>query len=125
MADQLFTSQAFDEILSFIPKLYSPDGAPIKTTVGKASAYPVYTETVQQFYAVASKWIDTDYDPTASRKFLTAPGVIDSADLGEVRAMLTLCVRSERFSDGQWGALIENGDILKLLLRLKALRPVA
>ncbi|MFN8413162.1 MAG: DUF6508 domain-containing protein [Anaerolineales bacterium] len=32
--------------------------------------------------------------------------------------MLTFCVRGERFSDGHWGAMIEEGYIRRLLERL-------
>jgi len=32
--------------------------------------------------------------------------------------MLTYCVRGERFGDGDWGAMIEDGHVRRLLERL-------
>ena len=47
---------------------------------------------------------------------------IASANLDEIKTMLTYCVRAERFSDGAWGALLSSGKIVALLRRLDALK---
>ena len=36
--------------------------------------------------------------------------------------MLTFCVRGERFCDGHWAAMIEGGQVRRLLERLKEIR---
>jgi hypothetical protein len=36
--------------------------------------------------------------------------------------MLTYCVRGERFSEGHWGAMIEQGHVRRLLERLVEIR---
>ncbi|MBT8050227.1 MAG: hypothetical protein KJN61_07450 [Gammaproteobacteria bacterium] len=46
---------------------------------------------------------------------------IQKADLNEIKTMLTFCVRGERFCDGHWGAMIENGSVGQILLRLTEL----
>jgi hypothetical protein len=44
--------------------------------------------------------------------------LIKSAFLSQIKTMLTFCVRDERFSDGHWGEMIEQGYIRRLLERL-------
>ena len=36
--------------------------------------------------------------------------------------MLTFCVRGERFCDGHWAAMIEGGQVRRLLERLAELK---
>jgi hypothetical protein len=48
--------------------------------------------------------------------------VVKAADLTKIKTMLTFCVRGERFSDGHWGAMIEGGDVRRLLERLGKIR---
>lgn len=45
------------------------------------------------------------------------------ADLARIRAMITCCVRGERFCDGYWGAMIEGGHIRRVLERISQLAP--
>jgi len=47
---------------------------------------------------------------------------IGRATITEVRQMLTFCLRGERFSEGHWEAMIENGGLRTLLERLLQLR---
>ena len=53
---------------------------------------------------------------------LATEGVVETADLAQIKTMLTYCVRGERFCDGHRGAMIEEGHIRRLLTRLAALR---
>lgn len=43
--------------------------------------------------------------------------VIKTADLAQVKTMLTFCVRGERFCDGHYGALVEGRHVRQLLQR--------
>jgi len=43
---------------------------------------------------------------------------IKTADLSQIKTMLTFCVRGEKFRDGHWAAMIERGHIRRLLERL-------
>lgn len=85
--------------------------------------WPSYAAFVSEFFSAASAdcWCDRDYDPTRSATMLKDHQQIASASLQDVRAMLTLCVRGERFCDGHWGAMIKAGHIGRLLKRLQAL----
>jgi len=48
---------------------------------------------------------------------------VRSADLDQVKTMLTWCVRGERFCDGHWGGVLKAGHIRRLLQRLAELAP--
>jgi hypothetical protein len=43
------------------------------------------------------------------------------ASFDKVKTVLTYCVRGERFGEGHWGAMIENGHLRRLLERLAEL----
>lgn len=47
--------------------------------------------------------------------------VVNTADLAQIKTMLTYCVRGERFCEGHWSAMIEDGDVRRLLQRLAEL----
>ena len=66
-------------------------------------------------------WTDYDYDLKTAEKNLNDENAINAADLGQIKAMLTYCVRGERFSDGHWGQMIEGGQIRRVLERLEQL----
>ncbi len=44
--------------------------------------------------------------------------MVKTASLEQIQSMLTFCVRGERFLDGHWGHVIEQGYIRRLLERL-------
>ena len=43
---------------------------------------------------------------------------IKTADLSQIKTMLTFCVRGERFCDGHWADMIESDHIRRLFERL-------
>ena len=51
--------------------------------------------------------------------------LVRAADLSQIRTMLTYCVRGERFGDGHWGAMIEQGHVRRLLERLKEISMIS
>jgi hypothetical protein len=66
--------------------------------------------------------MDTSYQPQEAGQMLADDAAVQSASLEQIKTMLTFFVRGERFSDGHWGWLLENGRIQSLLHRLKILR---
>ena len=48
--------------------------------------------------------------------------LIRAASLAQIKTMLTFCVRGERFSDGHWAQMIEEGYIRRLLERLNEIK---
>jgi hypothetical protein len=47
---------------------------------------------------------------------------IKTSSLSQIKTMLTFCVRGERFSDGHWAQMIEQGHIRRLLERLNEIK---
>lgn len=64
--------------------------------------------------------IDPDYSPDAARSWLKSAAAggdfLASADLGQLRAMMTFLSRAERFCDG-WIEEYANNGVIALLCR--------
>jgi hypothetical protein len=115
------TIEKIDQLLQFLPGFEEPDRQFVEKWQGY---YPVYAADVQQFVRLAgdSWWMDTSYQPNEAGQMLADDAVVQSANLDQIRTMLTFFIRGERFSDGHWEHLLENGRIQTLLHRLKMLR---
>jgi Family of unknown function (DUF6508) len=132
MKSRLPTTHEFDELLSFLPRLYAPGFNVVKQWQGGDRdsegrihmPYPEYDDVVVEFFRVAGSdcWMDFDYIPEEAYRMLKDNDVIASADLPGIKTMLTFCVRGERFSDGHWESMIEDGYIRRLLERLAKLQ---
>jgi hypothetical protein len=122
------TLQEIEELTAFLPKLYADGFSPIERWAGgerqnngsSTFPYPVYNKVVEEFFRVAARecWLDYEYNPEQAGKMLRDEKFINSASLSEIKTMLTFCVRGERFSDGHWGVMIEEGHIRRLLERI-------
>lgn len=66
-------------------------------------------------------WRDEGYDPQKAARMLQDADLVGRASWDEIKTMLTFCVRGERFSDGHWAAMIEQGHLRRLLERLRQL----
>ena len=86
--------------------------------------YPTYDPLVEEFFRLVSGagWLDYEYNPEQAYEMLKDENLIKTASLAQIKTMLTFCVRGERFSDGHWGEMIENGYIRRLLERLNEIR---
>ena len=87
-------------------------------------SWPIYHPVVKQFFQIVSNecWCDNGYLSDDVEKMLSDDKVIKNASLYQIKTMLTFCVRGERFCDGHWAAMIEQGYIYKLLERLSELK---
>lgn len=124
------TSQNIDELLAFLPKLCNEDFRPVKRWHSGeqengviAMPHPEYASVAREFFQAASKecWMDRHYQPETAAAMLGDAQVVQNADLSQIRTMLTYCVRGERFCDGHWGKMIEDGHICRLLRRLSSI----
>jgi hypothetical protein len=86
--------------------------------------YPIYNNVVEEFFRAAAgeAWVDVGYDPEQAYKVLKNEDLVKTASLAEIRTMLTFCLRGERFSDGHWAQMIEEGHIRRLLERLDEIK---
>lgn len=122
------TSQDINELISYLPRLYVEGFSPIKKWNGGTKGqdgvitmpWPEYDKVVREFFRTASSecWIAYDYSPGKAARMLADENSIETSDINQIKTMLTYCVRGERFCDGHWGAMIENGHIRRLLQRL-------
>ncbi len=125
--DRLPTLQEIETLTAYLPRLYAEGFSPATQWNGGKQAdgtfimpYPDYDPLVEEFYRTISTggWLDTGYNPDQAYQMIQNEDLIKNASLPQVRAMLTFCVRGERFSDGHWAEMIEKGYIRRLLERL-------
>ena len=125
METQAPTAQEYEALLAFLPQLYAPGFEPILEWKGGAGTfpYPEYDERVKAFYQMAGRppWNDYGYSPAEAVRMLKDPEAIRTATLDDIRTMLTYCVRGERFGDGLWATMIEEGYIRQILERVAVL----
>lgn len=113
--------EKIDILLAYLPKFEAP-GRTFQN--GWKGMSPVYPHDVVAFYRWASDsvWMDTGYDPAQAGQLIQDDDYIAGATLQQLRPLLTFCVRGERFSDGHWAAMLENGRVQAILRRLTVLR---
>lgn len=126
------TLHDIDELLAFLPLLATEGFEPVEQWHGGTRAedgtislpWPQYNQTVEAFMRAAAReaWRDYDYQPGQAAAMLQDQDAVKRASLAEIKTMLTYCVRGERFSDGHWADMIEQGHIRRLLERLRELR---
>jgi hypothetical protein len=122
------TYKEIDELVSFLPGLYADGFTPIDGWGGGTTnqdgvftvSWPTYSPLVKNFFRLAAKkcWCDYQYRPEEAERMLHDDNVINGASLAQIKTMLTYCVRGERFGDGHWAMMIEQGHIRRLLQRL-------
>lgn len=118
------TPDKINGLLAFLPNFEQPKRRYIREW---KSYYPVYEEDVVAFFRLAGEscWMDTGYKPAEAQKLVQDDQFIAQATLPEIKTMLTYCVRGERFSDGFWASLLENGRVQAILKRLQQLQTQA
>jgi hypothetical protein len=126
------TDDDFAELVAFRGPLEVEDFGAIrfwhgteKTAEGHWTfSWPEYHPVVSALFQAASKpcWTDFEYQSRDPAQKLQQDDFIENASLAEIRALLTFCVRGERFCDGHWGAMIESGYLLRILKRIEVLR---
>jgi hypothetical protein len=129
---RLPTLHEIEELTAYLPRLYADGFSPVTKWEGGVRQrdrsitlpYPEYSGLVEEFFRVAANefWLDYDYSPEQAGNMLRDENFIKTASLSEVKTMLTFCVRGERFSDGHWEQMIEQGYIRRLLERLNEIK---
>jgi uncharacterized protein DUF6508 len=129
--DQPPTLQEIERLTAFLPRLYSDGFVPVESWGGGKQKdgsislpYPNYNPVVEEFFRLVSGdgWLDPGYDPERAYQMLKDENTIKNASLSQIKSMLTFCVRGERFSDGHWAQMIEEGYIRRLLERLNEIK---
>jgi hypothetical protein len=68
-----------------------------------------------------SPWMDPDYQRLQPQRLAADPGLIPVASYPEVRALLNHCARGERFCDGYWYTMLQEGVVQAALARIQTL----
>ncbi len=129
MAEPQPTVQDIEDLVAFLPKLYGHGAQPAgKLITGEETADGTptlpryeYGEAVESFFNTIVRqgcWLDHDYDPEEAERLLMDEAAVACATVPEIRRLLTLVVRGERFCDGWWSSMIEEGHVRRLLERL-------
>ena len=122
------TAQDILALVDFLPKLYGDGARPpaarwITETEDGALVlpWPEYDETVRSFIDLIVNqgcWMDPSYVPEEAERLLLDEAAVGDATIPEIQRMLTVVVGGERFCEGWWSSMIEDGHIRRLLERL-------
>jgi hypothetical protein len=131
MEMRLPTCKEMQDLVAFLPRLYAEGFEPVVQWHGGKQGedgifrlpYPEYDPLVHEFFGQVTSggWLDYGYNPEEAARMLSNEEFVKSASLPQIKSMLTYCVRGERFSDGHWAEMIENGSIRRLLERINQL----
>ncbi len=126
------TLEQIEALTSYLPRLYAEGFSAVASWSGGEKRkdgsftipYPTYSPVVEEFFRRVSGegWLDPGYSPERAGQMLEDADRIKSASLDQIKTMLTFCVRGERFCDGHWAQMIEQGHIRRLLERLEVLK---
>ena len=128
---RLPTLQEIEALTAYLPRLYADDFSPVTNWEGGKQEdgtftlpYPIYNQLVQEFFRMAAgeAWADHGYHPEQAARMLKDEDLVKTASLAQIRTMLTFCLRGERFSDGHWAQMIEDGHIRRLLERMNEIK---
>jgi hypothetical protein len=132
MECELVTRETIDQLLRFLPLFDVPGRQFVERWAGGERTddgaitvpYPIYADDVLEFFQLAGQpcWSDYGYSPAEAARMLKDDGFIARATLGEIRSILTYCVRGERFCDGHWQVVLKSGRVTAILRRLAVLR---
>lgn len=132
MKDEFTTLQKIERLTAYLSRLYAEGFRPVERWEGGqkqkdgsfSMPYPIYNPLVEEFFGLVSGdgWLDHNYSPEQAYALLKDESTVKAAALPEIRAMLTFCVRGERFSDGHWEQMIVEGHIRRLLERLDKMK---
>jgi hypothetical protein len=125
---RLPTKEEISRVTSYLSIFSDPDFKPILEWHGGWSEekgvnqipFPEYDPAVTEFFKILSEeqWCDFQYKSGETKEKIGEKEFIQQASLEEIKTMLTYCTRGERFCDGYWAAMIEEGYIVAILRRL-------
>lgn len=129
MKDQSLNNERVEELLSFLPFFERIRGKKVTIWRGGekradgsfAWPSPDYPAEVYKFFRVAAQpwWADHNYLAAKPRELMASE--MKSADMNQIKSVLTFCVRGERFCDGFWEEQLESGALIPVLERISYL----
>ncbi len=126
------TLDEMETLTAYLPRLYAEGFSPVdhwyaseKLKDGSFTLpYPKYNPLVEEFFRHVSGdgWLDYEYNPEQAYQILKDENTVKTSSLEQIKSMLTFCARGERFSDGHWEEMIEQGYIRRVLERLNEIK---
>ena len=123
------TNRQIDAILPFLERFEARDFSPgawdsSTGVLPNFNGHEAVSEFVQTLYDHG--WVTPAFDWTElseeAMEFANSPDKVRQADLPTILKLLTAHVRADRFSDGHFAQMLENGHISAILNRLQQLR---
>jgi hypothetical protein len=125
------TLERIDELLRFLAYFQSQVNEFYALTEPKdlpdgsfSSPFYEYSPEVLEFWSLAQQtcWCDPNYTQKSIDTLIDDDNFVACADIDQIRSILTWADRGERFSEGLWAKMIDNGKIAAVLKRLETLR---
>lgn len=119
-----------EALVAFLPMFTPPfDEALARQVVPESDGstvyapYIVYDESISEFFRLVGKppWGGYAYNIADCERQFEEVGFIERASIPELAGLLMYCERGERFGDGHWSAMIREGKVYRILLRLDIL----
>lgn len=125
-AGQITTKQ-IDSLLRFLPEFEAPGFSIGDWHSGGGLPCFVPSESVSQFVELLykDKWIygfDWGKWQENAEQLVYSPDLLAAEGLETIRKLFTIHVRKDQFCSGHLEAMFENGHIVAVLRRLKAIR---
>ena len=120
MIENRINQNDLNRLLEFLPLFDDPQCQFVRDW---QDYYPVYTDDVERFFQLINLpvWSDRNHNCDLAKKMLQDPSLIRAASLDQIKTMLTYCLRGESFSAGHWNSVLQTGQIVMLLKRLRAM----
>lgn len=123
------TAKQIDDILPFLDRFEAAGFSAGKWNAPEGQMpYFNFDEAVMEFQQSLydNGWVTPAFDWTewqkSAQEFVDSPQKIGKADSATILKLFTAHVRADRFCEGHLAAMFENGHIVALLRRLKAIR---
>lgn len=120
--------EAIDALLAFLPRLQEHQGEFGKTGIhnnedGSFFIAAIYDDVVSEFNDVLYKydWVDSSCDWPGQQEMIMDDAAIAKASIQDIRVMLTVFARKERFFEGIQLTLLREGRVQAILERLQEL----
>ncbi len=131
-ADDADLVQRIDALLAFLPKLESRDaghweGGDRRPDGTITLPWFEYDPELIEFHRACGRngWIEVFEWPawqSVALNYYENPGALDTAGVDDIRKLLTLHIRKDRFSEGHLATMVENGHLAAILKRLQSIR---
>ena len=127
MDDAGLTDEKVAALLRFIPVIEGAKGRKIKWTGWERNpdgvytmSYPIYPDELMEFIREAGRpwWMPCSFETMDHMDKRLMSGT-PPADLEEIKAALITIARAERFCDGNWAEIFEQGWAIPVLYKLR------